>query len=202
MRVTKSPEERKAEMIAAARELFEQNGIGDTSVSQIVRHVGVAQGLFYYYFRSKDEVVEAVADQILEELDRATREIIDDSNTDFYQKLLAFIDLYFSKIDSFQKGLFNEICDPCHASLKKFIYDRALAMNRDHLGKIIELGTDQGILKFRYPDLMITMIIKGIGSLIQERQPTKEVIMILVEQGLNLPNGSLAKRLPRPAAAT
>ena len=60
MRVTKEPEERRAELVAAAQELFDRNGIRNTQVSQIAEKVGVAKGLFYYYFSSKDEVVDEV----------------------------------------------------------------------------------------------------------------------------------------------
>ncbi|NLT11973.1 MAG: TetR/AcrR family transcriptional regulator [Clostridiaceae bacterium] len=58
MRISKSPHERKQEIIAAALELFLSQGYEKTSVSMIVDHVGVAQGLFYYYFKSKEDVFQ------------------------------------------------------------------------------------------------------------------------------------------------
>ena len=56
MRVVKKPEERKAEMVAAAAKLFAQQGFVRTSVSEIVSAVDVAKGLFYYYFTTKDDM--------------------------------------------------------------------------------------------------------------------------------------------------
>ena len=50
MRVVKKPEERKAEMVAAASKLFARQGFVKTSVAEIVTAVDVAKGLFYYYF--------------------------------------------------------------------------------------------------------------------------------------------------------
>ena len=47
MRVVKKPEERKAEMVAAASRLFAQQGFVRTSVAEIVSAVDVAKGLFY-----------------------------------------------------------------------------------------------------------------------------------------------------------
>ena len=61
MRVVKKPEERKAEMVAAAAKLFAQQGFVRTSVSEIVSAVDVAKGLFYYYFTTKDDMVKAIA---------------------------------------------------------------------------------------------------------------------------------------------
>ena len=62
MRVVKKPEERKAEMVAAASKLFAQQGFVKTSVAEIVSAVDVAKGLFYYYFTTKDDMVKAVVE--------------------------------------------------------------------------------------------------------------------------------------------
>lgn len=59
MRISKSPHERMHEIVNAALELFLEHGYEKTSVSMIVERVGVAQGLFYYYFKSKEEVFQA-----------------------------------------------------------------------------------------------------------------------------------------------
>ena len=62
MRVVKKPEERKAEMVAAAAKLFAEQGFVRTSVAEIVSAVDVAKGLFYYYFTTKDDMVRAVVE--------------------------------------------------------------------------------------------------------------------------------------------
>ena len=62
MRVVKKPEERRAEMVAAAAKLFAQQGFVRTSVAEIVSAVDVAKGLFYYYFTTKDDMVKAVVE--------------------------------------------------------------------------------------------------------------------------------------------
>jgi AcrR family transcriptional regulator len=58
------PEIRRAELISVARRLFTARGVEATAVSDIVREAGVAQGTFYWYFRSKDDVVAAVVEQM------------------------------------------------------------------------------------------------------------------------------------------
>jgi AcrR family transcriptional regulator len=58
------PETRRAELISVARRLFTARGVEATAVSDIVREAGVAQGTFYWYFRSKDDVVAAVVEQM------------------------------------------------------------------------------------------------------------------------------------------
>lgn len=65
-RVVKAPEERRRELMAAARELFVKVGYEKTSISDIVKHIGVAQGTFYWYFQSKDEILQAILREMLE----------------------------------------------------------------------------------------------------------------------------------------
>ena len=58
---SKNTEERKQEFVDAAEKLFKENGIMDTTVNNIVKELDVAKGLFYYYFKSKDDVIDAIS---------------------------------------------------------------------------------------------------------------------------------------------
>ncbi|MGY1710604.1 TetR/AcrR family transcriptional regulator [Geodermatophilus sp. SYSU D00758] len=59
---------RKAELLDAARRVFERLGFLDTRVADIVAEARVAQGTFYTYFDSKDAVFQAVARTVVAEL--------------------------------------------------------------------------------------------------------------------------------------
>lgn len=98
MRITKEPEIRKKEIIDAARHLFQRKGIAKTSINDIAKSIGVAKGLVYYYFSSKDELVETVLDEFVEDVDRGLKEIMANPSLNFYQKLGAILDLYFGTI--------------------------------------------------------------------------------------------------------
>ncbi|MFH5835418.1 TetR family transcriptional regulator [Proteiniclasticum sp. C24MP] len=52
----------------AAVDLMGENGFSKTSVSQIVKKAGVAQGTFYLYFQSKSELVLGIASHIIEDI--------------------------------------------------------------------------------------------------------------------------------------
>lgn len=47
-------------IVAAADQLFYQNGYEHTSFADIADAVGISRGNFYYHFKSKDEILEAV----------------------------------------------------------------------------------------------------------------------------------------------
>lgn len=49
-------------IISAAKEVFAELGYGATTVRDIIRKTGLASGTFYNYFKSKEEVFEALMD--------------------------------------------------------------------------------------------------------------------------------------------
>ena len=76
MRITKEPEVRKQEILDTALKLFGENGYEKTSITDIAKAIGVAQGLCYRYFPS-NVLVEQFADA--ETDDRKTlRQIIEE----------------------------------------------------------------------------------------------------------------------------
>jgi TetR/AcrR family transcriptional repressor of nem operon len=65
---TKPAEQRRADLLDAGRELFLANGVAATSLEDITGRAGVSKGLFYLYFRSKDDLLLALQDQFSTEL--------------------------------------------------------------------------------------------------------------------------------------
>lgn len=85
-RVVKDPEERRNELIAAAQHLFYTKGYETTSVSDIVKEVGVAKGTFYYYFDSKTAVLEAMIAAVVMQVQAVFHEIVADETLDAITK--------------------------------------------------------------------------------------------------------------------
>jgi AcrR family transcriptional regulator len=51
---------KKEQFIKAALELFKENGYENTTINMILDKVGAAKNSFYYYFKSKEELLKAV----------------------------------------------------------------------------------------------------------------------------------------------
>ena len=56
------------DIMLAARELYETEGVAATSMAAIARKAGVARSLLYYYFPDKQAVTDAVIEDYLEDL--------------------------------------------------------------------------------------------------------------------------------------
>ena len=68
---SKPPEERRKELIDTAARLFAERGYESVSVRDILAEIGGAPGMFYYYFKSKQEIyLAAMEDYITQNLER------------------------------------------------------------------------------------------------------------------------------------
>ena len=62
----KKGEKRKGELLQIAYRLFLSQGYENTSVDEIIEAAGIAKGTFYYYFQSKEQMLEAVIGMMIE----------------------------------------------------------------------------------------------------------------------------------------
>ncbi|MFH1137525.1 MAG: TetR/AcrR family transcriptional regulator [Pseudomonadota bacterium] len=92
-RISKPPEERREEIIRASQKLFIGNGFAKTKVSDIVKAVGVSQGTFYYYFKTKEEIIDAIVDGYIEEIIRKILPVMSERRLTALQKLERMSDL-------------------------------------------------------------------------------------------------------------
>lgn len=191
MRITKDPETRRAELISAARQLFDQNGIEKTQVSQIVKKVGVAQGLFYYYFKSKEEVVEEVMRLTTQELRDQTEAILSAQDVPFYQKLSRYIELYLQIIDQFSGDQEENLRSMLEVFQQNAMAGRAQQLMQEALEALIRQGLEQGALPHNYGQDMAKMVLYGLLELSREKLFDRAQLAAMIEQGLGLPNGCL-----------
>jgi AcrR family transcriptional regulator len=86
-RTVKTPDARRAEILDVAWTLFRTRGYGATSVDEIVGGVGVAKGTFYYYFRTKEDVLAALARRMAEEMAERSRVVAENPDLGPIEKL-------------------------------------------------------------------------------------------------------------------
>lgn len=55
-------------ILGSALELFSQKGYDKATIEDIVTNIGISKGAFYHYFKSKEDVVEAIADQYVDNI--------------------------------------------------------------------------------------------------------------------------------------
>ncbi len=188
MRITKDPEIRRQEILDTAGALFESNGIGKTSMAEIAEAVGVAKGLVYYYFASKEALIEAIIDQFIHKLDEALADIVARGDLDFYAKLNAILNLYFHFIQNHPTVL---VLSPANSEVFNLLRDRLSDIALNHALVLLQQGAGQNVIRIRYPEYMLKILIRGLGDLYIDGVRQLEIHAALIEQTLGLEPGQL-----------
>jgi AcrR family transcriptional regulator len=76
-------------LLAAARELFAQHGL-DVTLNDIAHHAGVGVGTAYRRFANKEEVIDALFEEGLQNIAGVAREALDELNA--WQGLVMFLE--------------------------------------------------------------------------------------------------------------
>jgi len=134
-------EARRAELVSAAASLFSERGVAKTTVSDIVKVAGVAQGTFYLYFDSKDEVVLAVVERMGEAMiDGAAARV--EAGQSVVDKLLILRDL-LSDVGS-EPGA-AELIELMHRPENRALHDRFAEDLTPRFVPLVEEIVEQGV---------------------------------------------------------
>ncbi len=188
MRITKDPLVRKHEIVETAMVIFEEKGIQKTSMSEIAKRAGVAKGLLYYYFTSKDALVSEVINQFSKGVDEYIGGIMKNEMFSFYDKLNHIINFFFSTI--VERTALMSISTVNQGTFE-FIRTKLSDVAILHAKDLVLSGRKEGIISIEYPELVVKMLIKGIADLYMEGQTNPEVLTVLIEQALGLPKGRI-----------
>jgi AcrR family transcriptional regulator len=143
---------RRAVLVAAAAATFAERGLADTAVSDIVRAAGVAQGTFYLYFQSKDDVVLAVAEQVADTMVESIEQAVAAPGRTAVEKLLALRDV-FGDAGTMEQA--SDLVENLHLPGNRALHDRLADHLTPRLVAIVEDVVAQGVAEeaFDVPDV-------------------------------------------------
>jgi len=157
-RTRKSSHERRRELIAAAGALFAERGYDATRVSDIVAAVGVSQATFFWYFPTKEHILVAMMEELVNELVRLAAEMRETSLS-AREQVLALVAKTF---DLFVPRL--ELVELFHRRLpaQELYRVQSEILNRllDALAGIIAEGVAKGEIEAPAPEITALLIIQ------------------------------------------
>ncbi|MCK5312951.1 MAG: TetR/AcrR family transcriptional regulator [Desulfobacteraceae bacterium] len=190
-RITKNPEERKNEIIKTAQKLFIEKGFIKTKVNSIVKSIGVSQGVFYYYFSSKDEIIDEIVDRYIKQIINNTADIIESSQMNPIEKLNTMSDIQL-KINMLENNNIHAIkgVDIHERILKRLILDYVPLMQ-----KAFSEEKDKQTLFLLEIFVAAGNVLFDPGIFQWEKEEKNERIVFLIEfmeKSLNVPNGTFS----------
>lgn len=196
-RISKPPEERRQELIETARELFMSQGYEKTMVGDIVRQVGVAQGLFYYYFRSKQEIFLAVINQFTEERIGELAVFLRDAHIPLLQRVRNLMHVLMDFLREME-AMYPKNQGDIAGEMTAIMQSHVSTMIEPMVTELLREGTEQGVLSAPFPDLLSRFVISGfIGVQYMQHPPKADDMMALIlfalEQLLSISKQALSQ---------
>lgn len=181
-RITKTIPERHQEIIDTASMLFIENGYDKTQISDIAKHMDVAQGLIYHYFKSKTELLYAVIDEIANEKQKLLKTALSSSKSTAFQKLITLLSFKLNS-SSFGKLIPSIASD---AAIIEYCSNKMIISTLQVLTMLIKQGNLDGSWKCEDPDTTAQFILRGfsgffdISSSIDDRQEKKQILLDII----------------------
>lgn len=177
MRITKEREERKKEILEVSRKMILERGYHNTSVEDIVKSINVAKGLFYYYFPKKSSLIQALSDELVEDVRMRLDETVSDEKLSYGEKLNRILIIYFNKINE------NNYLVPLYESHisngAAHLESKLKALATQYVLKILENNKDF-ITKTEYPEYLVKVLIGGFSDLYRDGVRDPEVYRCLI----------------------
>lgn len=171
--MAKTKEERRNEIIETAGKLFEEKGYEQTQVQDIVNEIGVAKGLFYYYFKSKDEVMEELADRYADAIIDAVNKLIDKDITTF-DKINRIFQIF---IDSAEKkfGIFMGILNVKNGITHERIFFNVGKKMVPLVTELILSGNGNGECNCSDPKFITEFLVSGLFNIMNQISPEEKI---------------------------
>lgn len=138
----KKGEKRKQELLQIAYRMFISRGYENTSVDEIIEEAGIAKGTFYYYFETKEQLLEEVIGMMIDRETEAAAQILA-AEIPVSQKIAGIISSFRPTQEEtpIEGALMQPENIVMHEKIRKKIVEAAIPL----LSRVVEEGIAQGV---------------------------------------------------------
>ncbi len=157
VRIVKSADDRQAEILDTAQALFYTKGYEKTAVRDIIDEIGIAKGTFYHHFSSKEELLDALINRLLDQSLRILEPILADEQLTALEKLhLFFGEVGQLKIENeaFLRTLLPIWYEDSNILMREKVKLHSVTMFMSLYNQIVQQGIAEGVFSVPYPDEM------------------------------------------------
>lgn len=203
MRVVKEHDERKNEIIDTAERLFAAKGYEQCSVNDILTEIGIAKGTFYHYFKSKEEVLDAVIDKATGMIAERVTEVANNPNLASDDKVLQIF-LAMKVENQMEEGFLEEM----HKVENSLMHQKSLVsimkVLTPILAQVVEEGNKSGAFHCEYPEQSMQIFLSAAITLLDDGifkpEPEKEqelfcALIAVLEKILGIEKGRFWSRI-------
>lgn len=202
--------EKRNAILDAAQQLIYTKGYEQMTIQDILDALQTSKGAFYHYFDSKQDLVDALIERMIEEADRLIRPIAYDPQLSALEKIQRFFGT-LNRWKTAQKELLMQILHAWYsddnAVVRQKLLTQALKQTTSLLVVIIYQGIEEGVMALSYPDQVSEVLLNlsmGIGDtlgrLLLSKGPGRDNLLY-AERLVAATNEALERILGAPAGS-
>ncbi len=170
------------EIVDAAQRLIYTKGYQQMTIKDIRDEIGMSNGAFFHYFRSKQAVLEAFIERIRRDTEQSLQPILNDPHRSALDKLQGFLST-LDRLRSAQKASVVHLLRVWYAddnAVARVRVEAAVQSQRAPLlARIVSQGVDEGVFSTAFPDQAGRIIL----SLLQGMADTHAQLLLSLQRG-------------------
>ena len=186
-------QERQKEIVEAAKQLFFSKGYEATSTVDIMKAVGIAKGTLYYYFSSKEEILDALIEDITDQMVIRAQKVLDNKALSVIDRMVGIIAAI-----SLDGNEDTAVLDVLHLPQNALFHQKSYKLMIDKISPImlsaVEKGMEEGIFRTDYPQAAVHMAMTYSLTTFESNQINPEFVKGFIyhlERMLGAEEGSL-----------
>ncbi|MCM3786719.1 TetR/AcrR family transcriptional regulator [Neobacillus mesonae] len=158
MRIVKTAEERRKEILDAAEDLFSKQGFNGTSTNDILEKVGIARGTLYHHFKSKEDIMNALIERYSDLLLSAAQQVAADRSIPVVERIIRVV-MALNLSGGSTEEIMEHIHKPENALMHQKIQKVIIHGVTPIMTEIIREGIQQGLFNTPFPYECMEMIV-------------------------------------------
>jgi len=162
MRIVKTYEDRKNEILDTAQTLFYKNGYQNTSIANVIDAVNIAKGTFYHYFKSKSDLLDQIINRIAVDMDKIIIKVLEEPEENAIIELNNIyheVGQYKAQEKDVLLMMTKAIYSEDNIILKTKLYKTRYITIAPWLARVIQRGIDEGLFQTDKPEYIAAMIL-------------------------------------------
>ncbi|MBR5420953.1 MAG: TetR/AcrR family transcriptional regulator [Lachnospiraceae bacterium] len=188
----KKGERRKQELLKIAYRMFRTRGYDNTSVDEIIEEAGIAKGTYYYYFASKEDMLEEVISMMIDQM-AARAEAVLEQDLPVPAKLIGAMMCF--RPDESEQAIGDAMHRPENIVMHEKINEKLLERSVPIISKVVEQAVSAGLASCEDIELRVKMIMIIGSRLFQDADNADAEVRVfidVIEKILNAQPGSMA----------
>lgn len=189
-------------ILDALQQLLEEKKIQSISVSEIAQKAGIGKGSIYYYFPSKDAILDALIQRNYEKPLQTAKNLAIQTDISPFARMA----IIFQACRNSSAAFVNNQRDTVASTVQEQAFIRQKYINhliselKPVLTEIIKQAIENGEVNFEYPAalaeiVLVVLAVKLDNSFIpstpEESEETIKGLISLLEKGTGIPSGTL-----------